>query len=173
VRMGALGQRVVQRILRSKVLPLLTVLVLFSGLVSISGYLLWEARIRQEISVVGEWMVQGVDRAARQGHLSTEPKVLRIHGGEDVSFLAGGDMLQLKMAVGPDRTELVAARVVRLDARGPFTEMVLSPEAVAEESYVGKLLKGRMGKTGPMRMTLVVRKQRLLTVALQRGKADR
>ena len=167
--MRDLGQRTVQRILRSRVLPLLTALLLFTGLVSIAGYLLWQTRIRQEISIVGELSVQRAEPEMREGYVSTKPVVLKIHEGEDVSFLAEGDALQLKMA-GSDQEIFLGAKVIRMDAGGLFREMVLAPEGAVSKNAIDKLFRGQPGKAGPTKMTLVVRKQRLLAAALQRGR---
>lgn len=169
--MRDLGQRAFQRILRSRVLPLLLVLFLFAGLVSISGYLLWQAKIKQEISLFAEFMVQRIDSEGSRGHVPPMSVVLRIHRGEDFSFLAPGDTVRLEIPASGGRISL-AAQVVGLETAGAHRELVVAPEGAAAENRIDELWRMGTGKSVPVEMTIVVRKQRLLSVALTRGRVN-
>lgn len=170
--MGGLGPRIVQRILRSRVLPLLTVLLLFSGLILSAGYLLWEARVKQEISVFGNLIVQLSDADKTAGPIPTKQLLLSLYDGEDLSFLTKGDILKLSVPAPPVQIEDLRAKVIGIETEGPLYKLFLVPENADVESDIFRGLEEQEEGIGPMQMTLMVRKERLLAVALKRGKSN-
>ncbi len=150
------GQRITNMFIRGRVLPAIIMLCLFSGMLLVTGYILWQTKIKEEFSLVGrlepglyshneDWVVSVV--MENQPFLPVIEKGVRIL----VSYeKPDGKWVSLNTTLIRQKQDVMGET------------LVLRPHDKSPEGFAGLR---RTDDDGPGRMKLVLRQKRLIKEA--------
>ena len=163
------SQKLMNRFLKSRVLPILTILILFSGWVLIAWYFLWQVRVKEEFRSVGRLIFY-----SNQGNASSESKeermkLILLNGMNHayLSSLSPGQEILLSVEVERGQEALLHASLIQIEKEEPGEGPVLILRR--RDSGKEKDWSSRIHPSQPVKMNLVVRGKRLISVALKKN----
>jgi len=154
-----IGHRLLKRYLRSRVLPITTVMLLFFTWIWLAGLILWKAKVKEEFFVRGKLLSAQEDPSP--GRIAKADRLVALVGWSEneAPELRPGESIHLswKTEVRGNPERSFEARLVGLEREDSRTRWLLQPlDGIGE-------IEGSVE-----RFRLVVRQRRLLLAALEK-----
>jgi hypothetical protein len=156
--------RIMNRLLFKRFLALTVVLVFSAGMIASAGYLLWQAKIREEYSFIGYLRMNPDPGLMAPGAQASGSKYITVSGAlpAGISYDRG---LELQLII-EDLGAVVPPLQTRIVHYTGSTDLLLQlndPDAVT-----GEYPAAGVQPSQPLKIRMVVRQKRLLLVAMQR-----
>lgn len=168
-RMSGFAEKLIMRVLRRRLLPLFIAVALFAGLVSTTGYILWQTKIKEEFPLLAKFAIHPLngEKPAENVGQVLRLVVSKVLGADGLSTLAPGQDIQVGVEREGLQTRYIDAQFIHYEKAGSSGSLLLnlqgrSPE---EKNYLG----GFMNNSEPMKINLTVRRQRLLSALFKKG----
>jgi len=159
----AMNSRVLMnRFLKSRVLPILTILILFAGWVVAAGFLLWQIKVKEVFPCVGSVVFSS--------HAGKEEVALVLQGdfhGERLFPLDSDQEIELALTDPHGRRETLRAILIRSETGDTAKRLILSLDD--EDMKKARIWTHLTDRSEPLKMNLAVRHKRLLSVALKKN----
>ena len=157
-------QTLVNRFLKSRILPLACSLVLFAGSIAAAGSILWNARIREVLPMTGELKMSPEEFAQQGDSRETIIAFLPLSGfsSRELSALQPGRDITLGFSGQGSEQKSIAGIVLRIEQQAE-ERLVMS-----FDNNNAAALSSLTAKAGAVQITLSVRNKRLLLAALEK-----